>query len=70
MIAAAVEAACGSPPREARILATAQGLVVLVTIAVPGETTLADAHDLAGLVERRVRQALPRVADVVVHTEP
>jgi divalent metal cation (Fe/Co/Zn/Cd) transporter len=66
-----VAEACGSAPREVRALSTPQGLVVLVTIAVGGETTLADAHDRAGAVARRVREALPgTVADVVVHTEP
>lgn len=65
-----VAEACATAPREVRVLETPQGLVVLVTISVGGETTLARAHDQAGLVSRRVREALPGVADVVVHTEP
>jgi divalent metal cation (Fe/Co/Zn/Cd) transporter len=37
---------------------------------VPPERTLADAHGLASDVEERIRERLPEIADVVVHTEP
>jgi cation diffusion facilitator family transporter len=57
-------------PRAVRALDTDDGLVVLVTLGLPGETTLAAAHDEASEVEERIRAALPGVADVVVHTEP
>ena len=60
----------GGPPRELRALETDQGLVVLVTLALDGATTLADAHDRATAVSERIRAALPGIADVVVHTEP
>ena len=60
----------GGPPRELRTLETDDGLVVLLTLAVDGTTTLSDAHDEATVVSERVRAALPGVADVVVHTEP
>ena len=60
----------GGPPRALRTLETDQGLVVLVTLALDGATTLADAHDQATAVSERIRAALPGVADVVVHTEP
>ena len=43
---------------------------MLVTLALDGATTLADAHDQATAVSERIRAALPGVADVVVHTEP
>jgi cation diffusion facilitator family transporter len=51
----AVRAIAGRPPREVRLLETPQGLVV---------------HDRAHLVSERIRQALPGVHDVIVHTEP
>jgi divalent metal cation (Fe/Co/Zn/Cd) transporter len=60
----------GRAPRAVRTLDTDDGLVVLVTLGLEGETTLAAAHDEASVVEERIRDALPGVADVVVHTEP
>jgi cation diffusion facilitator family transporter len=60
----------GDAPRTVRTLDTDDGLVVLVTLALDGETSLAAAHDEASVVEERIREALPDVADVVVHTEP
>jgi len=65
-----IVALTGGPPRALRALETDQGLVVLVTLALDGTTTLADAHDRATAVSERIREALPGVADVVVHTEP
>jgi cation diffusion facilitator family transporter len=69
-IARIVDDAVGRTPRTLRTLDTDDGLVVLVTLGLPGETTLAAAHDEASVVEERIRAALPGVADVVVHTEP
>ncbi len=66
----AVVAVTGRPPRSVRILHTDTGLVVLLTLALDGRTPLAEAHDEASAVSRSVREALPDVADVVVHTEP
>jgi len=60
----------GRRPRELRTLSTDEGLVVLVTLALDPAATLASAHDEASAVSRRIREALPGVADVVVHTEP
>ncbi len=60
----------GQPPRSLRTLETADGLVVLVTLALDGSTSVADAHTQASALSRRIREALPDVADVVVHTEP
>ena len=60
----------GGPPRALRTLETPDGLVVLVTLALDGATTVADAHREASAVSRGIREALPDVADVVVHTEP
>jgi cation diffusion facilitator family transporter len=66
----AVVAITGRRPRELRTLSTDQGLVVLVTLALDPAATVAAAHDEASAVSRRIREALPGVADVVVHTEP
>ena len=66
----AVRAITGRPPRELRTLSTSDGLVVLVTLALAPHATVAAAHDEASAVSRRIREALPGVADVVVHTEP
>jgi cation diffusion facilitator family transporter len=72
--AAAVERAVrdetGSAPRELRFVETDEGLVAFLTLALAGDESLADAHARASAVEERVREAVPGVADVVVHTEP
>ena len=60
----------GGPPRAVRALETDDGLVVLLTLALDGSTTLSAAHDEATVVAERIRAALTGVADVVVHTEP
>ncbi len=60
----------GSEPRELRFRATEQGLLAYLTLALPPQTTLVAAHDLASLVERRVREENPRIFEVIVHTEP
>jgi cation diffusion facilitator family transporter len=65
-----VQARTGSPPREVRFLQTDDGLVAFLTLRVDPGSALADAHTLASEVEKDVRRALPRLADVSVHTEP
>ncbi len=66
----AVVAALGRRPRELRVLRTEQGPLVLLTLPVTPNATLAEAHDVASAASRSIRRALPGVADVVVHTEP
>jgi cation diffusion facilitator family transporter len=60
----------GQPPRELRLLHAAGGLVVFVSVAVPADMTLADAHELASRLEDDIRDGQPHMQDVVVHTEP
>jgi divalent metal cation (Fe/Co/Zn/Cd) transporter len=60
----------GEPPREVRLVRTDEGLLVFVTLQVAPDRTLAEAHALASEIEERIRQELPEIADVVVHTEP
>lgn len=65
-----VAAETGAPPRELRFVRTDEGLVAFVTLGLGGGASLSDAHSLASAVEERVREAVPGIADVVVHTEP
>jgi cation diffusion facilitator family transporter len=65
-----IVALTGAAPRGLRILETDDGLVVLVTLALDGSTTLAEAHDRATAASEAIRETFPGVADVVVHTEP
>ena len=60
----------GVAPRELRFVRTDDGLVAFLTLALAGKESLADAHSRASAVEERVREAVPGIADVVVHTEP
>jgi cation diffusion facilitator family transporter len=60
----------GESPREVRLVRTDEGLLVFVTLRVAANRTLAEAHALASEVEERIRERLPEIADVVVHTEP
>jgi divalent metal cation (Fe/Co/Zn/Cd) transporter len=60
----------GLPPRELRFLQTDEGLYAFLTLSLePGET-LAGAHGLASRIEERIRSACPRIAELIVHTEP
>jgi cation diffusion facilitator family transporter len=60
----------GQEPRELRLLDAAGGLVVFVSVVVPAELSLADAHELASRLEDDIREGQPHMQDVVVHTEP
>jgi cation diffusion facilitator family transporter len=60
----------GNEPRELRLLHAAGGLVVFVSVTVPPETPLPEAHDLASRLEDDIRKGQSHVQDVVVHTEP
>jgi cation diffusion facilitator family transporter len=60
----------GHAASEVRVLPTAMGSVVFMTILVDAAASLADAHRLASELEEALRRTLPGIADVVVHTEP
>jgi cation diffusion facilitator family transporter len=60
----------GTAPRELRFLQTEDGLVAFLTLALDPASALADAHAQASEVEEDIRRALPKLADVSVHTEP
>jgi divalent metal cation (Fe/Co/Zn/Cd) transporter len=60
----------GARPQRVRLLSTAAGRVLFLTLgAQPGES-LGDAHRLAGELEEDLRRQLTDIADVVVHTRP
>ena len=60
----------GQPPRELSLMRTDSGRVVFVTIGVDPRSALSEAHELASRLEDDIRHQQPRMADVVVHTEP
>lgn len=68
--AAIVHELTGSEPEGLRFQRDERGLVMLLTVRFPGEATLSEAHARASLIERRIRAQAPRVAEVLVHTEP
>ena len=70
VIERAVRDEAGVEPRELRCVRTDDGIVVFLTLALGGGESLADAHGRASAIEERVREAVPAVTDVVVHTEP
>lgn len=69
-IEAVVRQETGESPRELRFVRTDDGIVAFLTLAVGGEESLAGAHGRASVVEERVRETVPGIADVVIHTEP
>ena len=70
MIEGVVRESTGGAPRALRFCDTDEGLVVLLTLALDPAVSLASAHATASSVEERIREAVPGVAEVIVHTEP
>ncbi|MBI5105594.1 MAG: cation diffusion facilitator family transporter [Solirubrobacterales bacterium] len=60
----------GAEPERLRFRTDERGLVALLTVGLAGEQRLEDAHTAASELERRIREAAPAVAEVIVHTEP
>ena len=58
----------GSPPRRVRQMSTDAGSVIFVTLDVGPDTSLIDAHQLAGDIEDDLRRRIAGIADLVVHT--
>jgi divalent metal cation (Fe/Co/Zn/Cd) transporter len=65
-----VREATGERPRALRFLRTEAGLVAHLTLAMASSDSLAAVHERASLIEQRIHEAVPEIADVVVHTEP
>ncbi|MEA2496201.1 MAG: hypothetical protein QOJ29_4112 [Thermoleophilaceae bacterium] len=57
-------------PISVRVLPTDLGNIVFLTIPVEGTVSLTEAHRSASELEEVLRQEVPGIADVVVHTEP
>ena len=57
-------------PEELSVHREPRGIVVFLTVSMPGSLALTDAHERASEIERGIRSRLPEVAEVVVHTEP
>jgi cation diffusion facilitator family transporter len=60
----------GGAPRELRFLQTDEGLVLFLTLGLEPAAPLAEAHARASEVEERIRDELPSVSEIIVHTEP
>jgi len=69
-IAELVRRRTGRGPGELKLLISPLGLVVFLDVILDAETSLAEAHDLARLIEQEIRDSQPDIADVIVHTEP
>jgi cation diffusion facilitator family transporter len=65
-----VERYAHTPARDLRLLPTDEGDVLFITVSVGPTASLEQAHRLASGLEEELRQELPSIADVVVHTEP
>jgi cation diffusion facilitator family transporter len=60
----------GVRPQRVKLLSTNAGRVLFLTLGVAPDESLSGAHRLAGELEEELRQQLPDIADVVIHTEP
>ncbi|MGH2934862.1 MAG: cation diffusion facilitator family transporter [Gaiellaceae bacterium] len=69
-VRAIVRDVSGVEPQEVRFLETDDGLVAYLTLRLGPDTALAAAHARASEIEERIRERLPEIADVLVHTEP
>jgi cation diffusion facilitator family transporter len=69
-VGAVVRELTGKKARDLRLLPTQAGSVLFITVPIGAAASLADAHAVASKLEEALRQRLPEIADVVVHTEP
>ncbi len=60
----------GRQPERLELLSTEAGRVLFLTLVVAPGQSLAEAHGLASELEEQLRQRLPDMADVIIHTEP
>jgi cation diffusion facilitator family transporter len=57
-------------PHRARIRKMASAWDIDLDIEVNGNLSVREAHDIAGLVEKAIRERIPDVYDIMVHVEP
>jgi len=69
-VEAVVHGRTGGAARVLRILSTDAGRVLFLSLAVGADSSLTEAHELAGELEDELRRRIADIADVVVHTEP
>ena len=60
----------GQRPARVRLRDGDRGRVAFVDVLLPAEQPLPSAHRRAGDIEEALRERVPDLADVVVHTEP
>jgi cation diffusion facilitator family transporter len=60
----------GAAPLDVSFRDAGQGRVAIITVALPAEESLREAHRRAGRIEEELRERRPDLADAVVHTEP
>lgn len=65
---AAVREATGVTPADLRLVAVEGGVMAYLTLPLPGGTSLAEAHEVAGRARRIGRGAHPSIVDVFVQT--
>jgi divalent metal cation (Fe/Co/Zn/Cd) transporter len=65
-----VEEHTAGAAREVRVLPSEIGSVVFLTVPVEPAASLREAHRIASELEHALREELPELAEVVVHTEP
>jgi cation diffusion facilitator family transporter len=58
----------GRRPTRTRLISTADGRILFVTLDVEAGSSLVAAHELAGTLEEELRRSLTNIAEVVVHT--
>ncbi len=60
----------GSEPLDLRVYRESRGIVALMTVALPGQQSLAAAHETATRLEQAIRERESQIVEVVIHTEP
>ena len=69
-IRAVVASTAGAELRRLRFQQGEDGLVALMTVTLAGPQTTDSAHRASAEIVRRIHDAAPRIAEVIVHTEP
>ncbi|WP_210493672.1 cation diffusion facilitator family transporter [Patulibacter sp. SYSU D01012] len=67
---AAVREETGRGADDVQVRDTPAGRMVLVTVALPGDCSVGEAHGHAARIERGLRDRCPWLGEIVVHTEP